>query len=376
MTGYNLITASIHLSSGNFADFWDFASVIRERYAQLPFDKKIVKEQLRHDIARATSRVEEFDQHAALEFLIARDLDKALMRIDDVPDEGTALRQLNETQIATRDFFSELGLKFSDIDFFVVGQFPEPYAKMDWVAFAPDKSDQENFKITPGVYLLESELTPYYSCLTLAHELVHAVVGTANPYLLGRGLEEGLADLLGALFIGSRLFSPLIARNIFVHTRLGTHSPQSNRLYLDYTRQAYLVYRSFGFKGIAELVRQGRAVIKGVEEHLLEGKIREITLPVGGWEEELTGLLDEVLLGFVPNLVVSPLAAYVATFALPNTTISEIAQKSKVASETVKEVLQEVQDRIFGLLLDHDKIVFSDLSMITKTNSLRYEVTT
>ena len=148
----------------------------------------------------------------------------------------------------------DLGFEFPRPDIEIVKQFPEPYHKMDWVALVSDEVDLENYGIKPAIYLLESELSPYYTELTLAHELVHVAINNANGhshgiYLHGRGLEEGIAEIIGTLYIGEKLYSPEIARNVFIHSRLSNRLSQANTLYLDYTRLAFLFYRRFGLRG-------------------------------------------------------------------------------------------------------------------------------
>ena len=374
LTAYNLLCGAIHASSGQFSDYWDFAELIDQRYGDLPYDKDIVREYVLKDIKHRLGKKGLIDQHLALEHLVARDLAKALDKLETLPDLNDPEEQLKRTCLKTADILKELGLKFSCPKLFIVDKFPSPYHKMDWVALAADKSDQEQHGIKVGIYFLESELAPYYSQLTLAHELIHAIIGESDPYLLGRGLEEGIADLLGTLYIGSQLYSPRIAGNIFLHTRLGNKLPQVNRLYFDYTRQAFLVYLHFGLKGLVHLIQGGRKLIKEVEEKCLSGKIDTLSLPAGHWNSQLTKLGEDLLLGFVPDLVVSPLAAYIAEFARASKTIEDIATKANVDPKSVKEAIEEIQKRTFTLLVDRGKVIHSDLSFITKSGSLRYEI--
>lgn len=374
MNAYNMLTGAIHVKSGRFSDFWELAKLINQRYGDLHYAVDAVRLRLHEDIQRMQAPKARMDQDSAFEYLLARDLAHLDVELDQLPAPLEFNTRLSNAYNVALQTLRGLGLEFSEPSFYVVERFPEPYHEMDWVAFAPDKADQENFRIEPGIYLLESELSPYYSELTLSHELVHAVVGIANPYLLGRGLEEGIAELVGTLYIGLKLYSPQIVFNVFKHTRLGSRSSQSNTLYLDYTRQAFLIYMHFGLNGIAQLIRKGREAIKEIEALCLSNNIDAISLTTGNWDEQLTRLGEKLLLSFIPNLVVSPLAAYIAEFVAPERTVEEIAIAAHVDIDTAQEALEELQNRTFAVLLDKGKIAYSDLSFIVRTNSLRYEV--
>jgi hypothetical protein len=247
---------------------------------------------------------------------------------------------------------------------------------MDWVAFAPDRSDERNYGIAAGIYLKAADLAPFFSEMTLAHEIIHCAVGAVNPELLGRGLEDGLADLLGSLYLGKRVLPVEIVRNVYMHGRLGSELEQANRLYVEYARQAYAVYLRFGLDGIVQLVKGGREMIKTTEELMLSGRISAISLPKGTWETELDALAQDVLMARVPTLIVSPISLYVAEHAVAGASVSDIARSSEMESQVVRQALEELQARTFTLLLDGDRIAYSDLPFIARSGALRYEVIT
>ena len=257
---------------------------------------------------------------------------------------------------------------------------------MDWVALVSDEVDQANYGIKPAIYLLESELSPYYTELTLVHELVHVSIAKANghrcgDHLHGRGLEEGIAEIIGTLYIGAKLYSPEIARNVFIHSRLSNRLSQANTLYLDYTRLAFLFYRRFGLKGMLQLMHEGREMIKVVEALYLSDavdfskKVDALQFERDDGDPELSRLADSLLLGSIPNLVVSPLAAYVSKFVSCGQTVAQIAANAKVDISSTREALEEIQERTFAILLDKDKVDFSDLRFIGQSKAFRYEIT-
>lgn len=375
MNAYNLIMGAVQLASGQFSDYWEFAKLINQRYGDLPYERASVRSRIRQDIEQTSSTYTRIDSKGALNRLITRDLTRIDAELDQLPTSTEFSDRLNNAYRFTLRMLRDLGIECSDPAFFVVERFPPPYDTMDWVAFAPDRADQEDFGIEPGVYLLEGELSAYYSELTLAHELIHAVIGVANPFLLGRGLEEGIADFIGMLYIGTHLYSSRVARNVFIHSHFGSHSSQSSTLYLDYTRQASLIYRRFGLSGLAHLIQTGREAIKGVESLCLSNDTNKVSLPIGNWDESLTYLADNLLLGFIPNLVVSPLAAHISEFAIVGRTVDEIAEIAQTETDATREALEELQNRTFSVLLDKGKIVYSDTPFLVRSGSLRYELT-
>jgi len=375
MNAYNLIAGATHSASGQFSDYWEFISFVKNKYGNLPYDKKELSKVLDVDIKSVSSQKQQAISNAiAFNFLVAEDLKKIQKRLSDLPEREVFLQKIEHYHAVILEHFTNLGMSFSAPNYYIVDKFPEPYSVMDWVAFAPDLADEQDFGIPAGLYLLESELASYYSELTLAHEMVHAVVGNVNPRLLGRGLEEGIAEILGTLYMGCKLFSREIAKNVFIHTRLGSQSTQANNLYLDYTRQAGLIYKKFGLEGLIFLANGGREAIKQTEELCLKGDFQLVDLPAGKWDDDLNNIIDYLLISYTPNMVVSPLAYHLSKYVKPGLTINEIALLSKVNIENVRSTLDEIQSRIFGVLVSDSTIVYSDLEFILRSGSLRYEV--
>ena len=320
------------------------------------------------------------DRTSALEYLIASDLKQAAgPEFDKLPTSDEGFQDRIKTKYAESiKILGKLGFKFPMPEIFIVKEFPEPYHKMDWVALVSDEVDLKKYGIKPAIYLLESELSPYYTELTVAHELVHVSIAKANghpcgDHLHGRGLEEGIAEIIGTLYIGARLYSPEIARNVFIHSRLSNGLSQANTLYLDYTRLAFLFYRRFGLHGMTQLMREGREKIKKVEALCLSEGVdtKALKFKSGKWDKELSQLLDSLLLGSIPNLVVSPLAAYVSRFVGCGRTVEEISEAAKVDINSTREALEEIQDRTFTILLDQDRVDFSDLEFIGHKQGFR-----
>lgn len=383
MDASNLITGAIHAVSGRFSYYWDLAEWLQNHYRDIPYQLDVVRRRLNEDIRQMTRPRDSWDRNAALEYLIASDLKRAAgTEFDKLPTNDKAFHdRIKAKYDESMKILGRLGFKFPMPKIFIVKQFPEPYHKMDWVALVSDEADLKKYGIRPAIYLLESELSPYYTELTLAHELVHVAIANGHSqvdHLHGRGLEEGIAEIIGTLYIGEKLYSPEIARNVFIHSRLSNGLSQANTLYLDYTRLAFLFYRRFGLRGMTQLMREGREKIKKVEALCLSEGVgaKALQFKRGKWDKKLSNLLDSLLLGSIPNLVVSPLAAYVSLFVFCGRTVEEIATAARVDVNSTKEALEEIQDRTSIILLDNDRVDFSDLQFIEQSKALRYEVTT
>src|SRR6266700_4778460 len=117
----------------------------------------------------------------------------------------------------------------------------------------------------PGIYFPESRLRPFYSEFLLSHELIHVILGKISPNLLARGLEEGIAKLIGALYLSNQILGKDLTINLFIYNRLSYRHQQFWELYMDATRQAKFLYQRFGLQGIVELMKSGREKLKKVE---------------------------------------------------------------------------------------------------------------
>lgn len=375
MNAYNLLCGALFISPGKFSDYWDFVEFFFEDFKELEYDDiEIIKKKLLNLIKdlEISGKVKTPEQ--AFQKLAARDLNKVFNSLDKMPSSTEMTTRLKNGFSFAVKYLHELGINFPAPDFYIVSEFPKPYNNMDWVAFAPDKADQESYKISAGVYLLEKELAPNYSEPILAHEIVHTAIGKKKPNLLGRGLEEGVAELLGNLAIGSRIVGPEVAQNQFIFSHMGSHYYQTLQINVDYFRQVAAIYQKFGIEGIAQLVIDGREKIKEVEKLCLTGNFSKIKLPSGIWDDQLSEIVCFLSSCFVPNLVVSPLAAYVAEFIQPGLTVTDISNSSRVEHNLVVKAIEEIQNRTFTILVDNNQVAYSDLDFILSTNSFRYEV--
>lgn len=240
---------------------------------------------------------------------------------------------------------------------------------------AADQGDFEIHGIEPGVYFLKSKLRPIYSEFILLHELTHVALGKKSPDLLGRGLEEGFAELLGAMFLSSKVLGENISRNLFIYNRLSFGFNHFWEMYLDYTRMANHIFNTIGIKGVVEIINSGRDEVKKVENALLLGKKNILKkYHKGNFDAKTKHIIDDVTLNFGRNLVVSPGAKYISSFVKKGMTMNEICTLAKVDLKKGKELLKELQTKIYICQFRDDDVTctFNDCDFISK--HLRYEI--
>ena len=217
---------------------------------------------------------------------------------------------------------------------------------------------------------------PFYSENLLAHELLHWVISQPNPFLLGRGLEEGICELLGSLYLSASVLGFEEARNIFVHRRLyfGSYE-QFWEGYLDSARQAPYIYLQGGIDALLELDTQGRPAIKNAEDLILEGQPQSFTGQHAAETDRFTRLLMDLLLMYPRNFVVGPIAKFIANNLSQGDTPSDIASSTGIDRKLIDEALKELQERVFVLLYDRDSasVTYSDLRE-ELADALKYEL--
>jgi hypothetical protein len=191
---------------------------------------------------------------------------------------------------------------------------------------------------------------------------------------MGRGLEEGICEVLGSMLLSKKYFGTDLTRNLFIYNRLGSDIKQFWELYLDYTRHAVILYQRNGFAGIIELVQGGRPAIKRVEAQILgEGKIT-FPLTVGKKDQDSEDLLTQLTLFYGRHLCVSPLAFLIHKSVKAGATIQEIATQHGMTADVCRDAVRELQDRICVSVMRPDGIAvsFSDAPMLYKARAIRY----
>lgn len=371
MNGFHYLMGGVYCTPCDFASVTGVGNALESRFSDLPFEREAVLDRLRDVVGEFERYDGAVDAEKALRLLLARDL-----RAVGTTLERQEIDDPNESLLRHRDRYEAslraLGLDFSPPKLFIVESFPRPYDTMDWVATSPDRADYESYGIEPGNYFKRRHLTPIVSDILLAHEMIHQVIGEVDPYHLGRGLEEGIAVILGELYVAAQVVGAdkalLYARYQWYDRRAG----QSNRLYAQYARMAALIYQRYGLDGVLALVRGGRRKIKEVERACLAGDLT-LDLPRGGWEDDYGDLLTRFTLT-VEDLVVDPLTKYVASYLAVGKTVDQVAAEANVSRGDAEAALQELQHKTVLVVVDEGRVDYSDVDVVTPSYTFRYDV--
>jgi hypothetical protein len=223
----------------------------------------------------------------------------------------------------------------------IVESFPKPYDRMNWSAMAPDKEDEEEYGIEPGIYIKKDHIIPLVTENILAHELVHKLVETFDTHGFPMGIEEGIADLYG-IYLLTHIYSPTTISNIFITFSKYGKRTRPSKLYESFTTIAYLnIYLPYGLEGVREAIRLGRKKLGRLNTELLGGKIRSFRS--GDWNEKVDQVM-RIYLSFPNDLYVSPTAKYVADFLKQGDTVKTLAKKTCLNETSVKKALSELQE--------------------------------
>ena len=273
-------------------------------------------------------------------------------------------------------FLDSHGASVDDADVFVVDEFPPPYQDKKWAVMAADRGDQLVHGVAPGLYFLRRSLRPFYSEYLVFHEIIHVVLGIKDPQLLGRGLEEGIAEVLGAVNISRTILGKELTTNLFIYNRLGDDYDMFWEQYLDATRTAGLLYERYGLEGLYSILGGGRKRVKDIEFKLLSGKSQELDLPSGDILSEDIELVDSVFHVYPRATVVSPLARHIARYAQAGLTVREVMTMANVTLDDGLAALDELaQDTTsLGLRKDRSVIPWSDSVMYSMANAIRYRL--
>lgn len=351
MNGLKYIEGGIYHIKGKFDNIENFLEYLPRYFGEIPFDKKEVLEKIDETIELFSKGAnEKINQQKALQLVISNELKDVKEELKHLDIENPIIKLEDYHQKYCTHFSKVLEENIEFPELYIVENFPAPYDKLKAEALAPDKADEEMYGIPLGIYFLKDFLSPYYSAYLLPHEIVHVIIGKPNPYLLGRGLEEGLADLFGSIYGGMHILGENVTTNLTIYNRL-SHLSAYWDIYRDYLRQGAYIYHRFGFDGIRELILGGRDIIKKVERQLMKG-IWDLDLPSGNWDKKLDCVLDYLLSTFIRNLVVSPLAKYLSAYISVGDTVSGILREHNIDRTQGRRAIYELQNKVFVLLIN------------------------
>ncbi len=352
------ILTNAYLTNCSFASFRTFQLALL-KYG-FPNNATHTVDELLYNLKLTSSKDSIEDK--AYKYVLARDVEK-------VAQSNSYTYEIGENMlIKTRDKYVELlrnlNIETESIDFFVVEKFPKPFDNNDWSAFCPDSEDEQNYGIKKGIYFLEKNIRPYYSEILLAHEMIHAICGQKNPELFAMGLEEGLAEVLGGLYLSSQVLGINIVKNNFIYTRFNKNSNLLWSLYADHTRQAYFLYKKYGLESLIHLVSAGRKEIHNTEKKLIQNDNIDWKFSTKSFfEEKVDNMLDYLMLSYTPNYILSPLQMILTENAFTGERLIDISNKTEIPLNIVKRELENVAYQTSLFMLDNDKIGYSNIDL-------------
>lgn len=358
-------------SGGHFANINDFCKTVVKTYNLHSYSDIFTL--LSNDLS-ASSHI--ISNSQALKTLINDDLSRFSIDSYDL-FEGEEYEFLYEHANKVISFYQSIGLDISvgDVNICLCDIFPQPFHQNKGLALAPDAYDEIKYGIKKGIYFLKTNISSFQSRLLLAHELLHHVCSKHQPELLARGLEEGLCELIGSYITNFYLFNKTIADNYIKYRRLKFKNPnQQFRLYTDYLRMAYLLLQEVGIEGVVYIINSGRKTVKDVETALIHGE--KITLPTKKSYSipcELSNGLNQLLLGTIENEVLSPLACFIIVHYKNEKTILDFSKKYNIDLIECKCAFEEIQNRVYGCVIDEGVIEFSDIEQLRKNGNIMYE---
>jgi len=372
---------------GNFSHLSRFMKQFSPRLNSLPYESTSVLELVRHLREAHTYVEEKVGEEQALSLMLAEDLaeiervlqdDDIVAAIDMREDLQTTLETCKERAVK---HLENIGVHIDPPKLTFLRKLPAPYDIQGYAAFVADPGDVQTYGIPQGVYFAENRLRPFYSEFILMHELMHVVLGKLNPDISARGLEEGLAELVGAMYLSSKILGKQLTTNLFIYNRMSYGFQQFWELYMDATRQATLLYHRFGLKGIVELVNGGRERLKQIEQYCLRMEFDRIILPDGDHDTNLTDIADFLSLAYNRNMVVSPMAKYLTRFVRPHATIAQILEEANVEREAGLRAIKELKHRVYLLSflddvedIEKQHINRTDCEPLARGSFIRYEI--
>ena len=367
------LQGAIYHTQCEFGDIYSFISVIEPFFEGGEFKQEEVLARV-NELINSLRNIgnKKIGQRKALSLLVLNDLEKVKNVLENTEIEDP-LKNIYSVYDMYQKKLSELGIDLELAKLYVVDKFPKPFDRKEWVAFNADKADEELYGVPHGIYIRNNGVIPYYIFHLLPHELIHVAIGLKNPYLLASGLEEGICDIVGVLYLNMGVLNKEIYKNFIINHRFKYGDEWIDQRYLDTFRQGIYIYKHFGLKGMVELIKGGREKIKQVEKHCLKGEFKKINLSKGEWVEELTEIIDYFSV-YPTGLLVSPLAKYIAERIEKGEKIKNIIRKLNLKQDEGEKAIKELQDRLSIILLDNEKIAYSNIPIFQRTHTLRYSI--
>jgi len=371
-----LVSSTAYICNTNFSNVIEFSDFINKTFTTSEVDLYEILNHLDAKIEELSTSDNKIGQKEALGILLARELEKIKkvleqkLVFDDIEDE---IRNCVERYC---ELLNKIDLSIEDIHLHFVDKFPEPFSNLKFNVMNFDDADSQKYGIKKGIYFRKDKIAPFRSSLIAAHEIMHQLISKRDPHILARGLEDGICDFMGTLYLGSgsNVFSFNECENFLRTIRLGDWTLPSWVRYRINLRQACLLYLQYGFDGIKELIKNGRRQIAEVEEKYLKGANSMISLPKGNWDTKFTEFAIRFI-NFDTTLVVSPLARYIAEKIEEGDAISNIIKEYNLCQKDAEKAFEELRSTNVFLIIIKNGVITSDKTKpYIISNVMRYRV--
>jgi hypothetical protein len=376
MRGYSLFLGATYATRLRSSSAYNFASALERQLGNVFVDPASMQAKLRRIEVTLTPTIHgsTIGHKEALEYCLQHDLNSVIATFGNITSSHFSI-DLERSYERYVDEVSSHGIVIKS-PLRIVDNFPRPYRNADAWAIQCDADDVRRLGIKTGIYFRRELIAPVLSQAVLAHEVFHACFAQVRSDRLARGLEEGLAEIIG-FHLSSKLLGREVAKNVFANMLLQYPSEQTEAVQRDSFLQAVVMYQHFGLEGIWEIMRRGqrkgREEVKRIEKMCLTGSFNKAPLPKEGWTQELNEFCDFISC-FPYNTVISPLAYYLAEKMHSNQRVSDFLQQNNVSPRQGRKALRELQDRVYLILLDKDKIVWDETKEFLDSGTLRYEL--
>ncbi|MBW3005996.1 hypothetical protein KY344_04375 [Candidatus Woesearchaeota archaeon] len=376
VNGGSYFQSALMITRCDFCDYVFFRNRFVKFFEPLPYSKKAVLKKINSLIKDYKNNKGVVDNEKAQRILLSRDLEKIRDTLKNV-NIPKPMDDLKTNYAKLKKICKKLGLTDNFPEYFIVDTFPKPYHKMNWLCafFDKDEEEEEDDDITPGIYLRKDKIMQSFAITkNLCHELIHIIINqyTKKDNTISRGLEEGICDFVGSIYLFGLIEGFDKAKNINYHSKFSYYKTQELLdLYREALVQACLLYKNIGIKGMINLIKKGRNHIREAEKLCLQGKYNKIKIKKGGWTPELDRIAD-YFISVQHSLRISPMAYHVAGLLKKKMKVNDLIKQHSLDRKATLKALRELQKGFFLITVNKGKVCYDTTKNYLEVGAVKY----